>query len=65
MTTPEPFELTLEQRQILGKVYVMILGWREQRKRRESEQNDHYAENAVRGDQTLLSETAIPVQQGT
>ncbi len=65
MRTPEQFKLTLEQRQILGKVYMMILSWREPRKRREVEQGDHRAENDVRDDQILLAETAIPVQQGT
>ncbi len=65
MTTPQQFELTLEQRQILGKVYQLVLGWAEQRRGRQIEQDDHSAESDMRGDQIVVAETAIPVQQGT
>ncbi len=66
MTTPAPqqFELTLEQRQLLGKVYLMILGWRQERERKQAKQMDQSAENDVEGNQILLAETAVPVRQG-
>ncbi len=62
MKIPQPFELTVEQRQTLGRVYLMILGWREQRKHQQIKQVDQNSENSARENQVVLAETAIPVQ---
>ena len=49
MTTPtsDQFKLTLEQRQKLGHVYLLILDWRQERERKKTRKDEAGSQNAV------------------
>lgn len=49
MTTPtsDQFKLTLEQRQKLGHVYLLILDWRQERERKKMRVDKAGSQNAV------------------
>jgi hypothetical protein len=47
------FKLTLEQRQKLGQVYLMILDWRRERERKKIREDEHGLQDAVTHDQSI------------
>ena len=49
MTTPtsDQFKLTLEQRQKLGHVYLLILDWRQERERKKTRKDEAGSQNSV------------------
>lgn len=50
MTTAmsKQFKLTLEQRQKLGRVYLLILTWRQERERKKAQKDETGLQNAFR-----------------
>lgn len=46
-STSDQFKLTLEQRQKLGHVYLLILDWRQERERKKIRKDEAGSQNSV------------------
>jgi len=62
-TAPYQFKLTLEQRQKLGQVYLLILSWRQERERKQAKQTDLRSENGQENDPIQLPESASRMEK--